>query len=90
MVEFSNIHVFAEFRALAGRVLASDIDLLDKILGVVTQLLEDALPDLTVDVVVEQHDLVACVTSSGQHTRRQASNDCGTYRRRTRSSATQR
>ena len=90
MVEFSNIHVFAEFRALASRVVASDIDLLDGILGVVTQPLEDALPDLAVDVVVEKHDLVSCVTSSGQHTKRQAPNDCGTDGRRTRSSETRR
>lgn len=57
---------------MESRLVLSEFDLLDEILGVVTQLPEDSLPDLTVGIAVEQHVLVACVTSSNQHTKRQA------------------
>lgn len=40
--------------------VASDLELVDEVLGVVAQLHQDRLSDLLVDVVVEQHGLVAC------------------------------
>ena len=46
--------------AFTSRQTSSDLNLVDEVLGVVAQFLQDLSPHLTVDVVVEQHGLVAC------------------------------
>ena len=49
--------------AFTSRQTSSDLNLVDEVLGVVAQFLQDLSPHLTVDVVVEQHGLVACAVT---------------------------